>query len=109
MRVRTQRVKQLRNEFMRYHNDGYSIHEIAERFKVEETTVYNNLQAIADANGVTRESLLQVVKKGGTSRHRAFAKEVVDVEKLNIEFEKTNTDIQNVISYIDEILEKTKE
>ena len=45
--------------FIRLHNEGYSIKEIAEISKVSVTTIYKNLDKIAEEAGVTRESLLK--------------------------------------------------
>lgn len=58
---RTQRVAILVDSFMDYHNQGYSIPEIAEKLNVSNVTIYQHLEEIARKNGKTREDLLKVV------------------------------------------------
>ena len=93
---RTQRVENLIAGVIDYHNQGRSIPEIAEIFGVEFSTVYKNLQKIADANNVTRESLLKKPFSSYASRP-SFSKDKVDIEKIR-------TDFDNVEKGIDEIL-----
>ena len=100
MSTRTQRVEKLIREFMYYHNQNYSIGEIAEIFEVDFSTVYKNLQKIADANGVTRDSLL-VKPFGSYSSRTCFS-----TDKVN--FEKLRTDFDNVEKGIDEIIHTIK-
>ena len=104
--ARTQRVERLFKEFMQYHNAGYSIKDIAKVFEVDFSTVYNNLQEIADANGVTRESLLERGSSSHEKPHQFFSKEKVDVSNLQKEFKKAEEDLETLISSIDKILEK---
>ncbi len=61
--MRSERVNFLISNFMKFHNDGLSIAEIAKKSAVTTRTVYNYLQEIADKNSVSRESLLEVVHK----------------------------------------------
>lgn len=104
----TQRVEMLKKDFMKYHNNGYSIREIADVFQVDFSTVYNHLQEIADAYGVTRESLLAKPNIPHSSR-LAFQKEKTDVGELKDGFTKIENDIDEVISVIDKILITTLE
>lgn len=104
----TQRVEMLKKDFMKYHNNGYSIREIADVFQVDFSTVYNHLQEIADTHGVTRESLLERVSSPHTSR-LSFQKDKTDVRELKDGFSNIEKDIDKVISVIDKILLVTKE
>lgn len=104
----TQRVENFIKNFMQYHNNGYSVKEIADIFKIDFSTGYKKLQEIADANGVTRESLLEKKAYTGYSR-LPFYKEKVDVEELMSEFDKVDEGLDNLISKIADILTKTKE
>lgn len=104
----TQRVERLKKDFMKYHNNGYSIREIADVFQVDFSTVYNHLQEIADAHGVTRESLLAKPHIPHSSR-LAFQKEKTDVRELKEGFTKIEKDIDEIISSIEKILLTTKE
>lgn len=63
MAKRSERVKYLIDNFIKFHNEGMSIPEIAEKSAVTTRTIYSYLQEIADQNGVTRESLLEKVHK----------------------------------------------
>ena len=101
--TRTERVENLVKNFMQYHNDGHSIIEIAKIFEVDLSTVYNHLQEIADANNVSRESLLERKSSKGFSR-LPFYKEKVDAEKLKDDFKKVEEDLDKVIEEIDNIL-----
>ena len=101
--ARTQRVENLVKNFMLYHNDGYSICEIADVFEVDFSTVYKHLQEIADNNGVTRESLL-VIPHSSTSSHLPFYKEKINIEELKNSFIQLEADVDKVIENIDRIL-----
>lgn len=87
----SERTKLMKENFMSLHNRGLTISEIAQKYNLSDQTVYNSLQAIADANGVSRESLLQVIK---TPSDKAYAREVekvkVDVGNLIHGFENGN-------------------
>lgn len=103
--ARSERICKLINEFMNYHNDGYSIPEIAEIFHVDFSTVYNNLQEIADNNGVTRESLLQVVHLTHDVSNRRLSNSLKeDPYELNKSFEELLGNIDNITTKIDSIL-----
>lgn len=103
--ARTERICRLINEFMKYHNDGYTIPEIADIFQVDFGTVYKNLQEIADNNGVTRESLLQVVHSPHDVENRKlrnYSKE--NPYELNESFNILLNEIDNITTTIDSIL-----
>ena len=102
--ARTQRVERLLKEFMQYHNAGYTVLEIAKIFKVDFSTVNNYLQEIADANGVTRESLLARKSSQHESLHSVFLKEKIDAKNLLADFEMVEKDLNGVIAKIDKIL-----
>ena len=56
----TQRVTDMIDQFMIYHNMGYGIPEIAQKFEITTTTVYSHLQEIAVKNGYyDRKELLE--------------------------------------------------
>ena len=99
----TQRVENLKKDFMKYHHDGYSIRDIADIFHVDFSTVYNHLQEIAETHGVTRESLLVKPNTSHSSR-LAFQKDKTDVRELQNGFTKVVKDIGVVVTAIDKIL-----
>lgn len=104
--ARTQRVEKLVKEFMQYHNNGYSILEIAEIFNVSFSAVYKHLQEIADFNGVSRESLLERGSSAHSTAHHPFFKERIDAQTLLNGFNTIETEINKIIAEIDTILEK---
>lgn len=56
-------------------------------FSLHPATIYYNLQRIADENGVSRDSLLQVVRTPTEKRYEYEAKQIkVDVEELKAGF-----------------------
>ena len=96
MKMRTQRTKNLCNKFMEYHEEGFSIYEIADIFDVHYTTVYAYLDEIAKANGVSRESLLTVPHEKHSS-HIPFKKEKIDLDKTKLQFSVLGKDIDKLI------------
>ena len=106
----TQRVKALKENFMQYHNEGYTIPEIAKIFNVEPSTVYKNLDEIAKNNGVTRESLLQKAPYSPQLTSKAaYQKDKVDIEELQKSFTNLKNDLTEVINQLEIFLENTKE
>lgn len=99
----TQRVKNLKENFMQYHNDGYTIPEIAKIFKVDVSTVYANLDEIAQANNVTRESLLQVAPYNRVTTSASFHKDKADIEQLKDDFQSLDSHLEKIISTLTEI------
>lgn len=61
MATESERVVQMKANFMNLHQEGWSISEIADKYNLSKPTVYRHLETIASQNGVTRESLLQHV------------------------------------------------
>jgi len=55
----SERTLQMKRSFMKLHEKGLGVREIAEQFNLSLYTVYSALGEIAQAAGVTRESLLQ--------------------------------------------------
>lgn len=58
MSIRQESTLQMMEQFTKLKEDGYTILEIAEKFGLSWTTVYNNLEEIAQKTGRTREDLL---------------------------------------------------
>lgn len=102
----SERVRLMKESFMKLHEDGYSIPEIADKFNLNESTVYRHLQDIADANGVTRESLLQIVKTPSerTLQRQEELKTRVTVEGLRKGFQEVGEHIDTLIGNIEEVI-----
>lgn len=110
MSKESERMRCLKTEFMELHEQGFSIPEIAKKFGLSGPAVYSALQEIADANGVTRISLLQVVR---TPTERAYRNEVekvrVDVRDIEEQFEKVGNEIEQLINTIETTLREEEE
>ena len=109
MAKESERARAMKAGFMELHNEGLTIPEIAEKFGMDSSTIYKkHLQDIADANGVSRESLLQVVKAPSERKLlREEAKKVqVDVEKMKVQFHNAEESIKTLIDMIHETLKE---
>lgn len=106
----SERMRLLKENFMELHNQGFGILEIATKFNLSDKSVYRTLQAIADANGVSRASLLQVIR---TPTERAYKEEEkktrVDVETLRSGFRETEELLDSLIEIIEETLREENE
>lgn len=107
----SQRTIKMKENFMKYHNDGRTISEIAEIFNVSVYTIYNNLQEIADKNNVTRESLLlRVHKPHEISNSKNFKEQVeINPEELLADFEEVSRRLNNINETIDSIVKEHEE
>lgn len=61
-RGRDERTLKMMANFMSHHEAGMSIPEIAKKYDLTARVVYYRLDEIAEAAGVTRESLLEVIQ-----------------------------------------------
>lgn len=110
MAKESERMRLVKANFMELHQQGLSIPEIAEKYNLGRATVYHALQTIADANGVSRESLLQIVRKPTERAYKEEAKKVkVNVSELENGFKEVGNMIDSIINIIDETLREEKE
>ena len=94
---------------MALHQQGYYIAEIAKKYELSPCTVYLHLQEIADANGVSRESLLQVVRTPSERQYKEEERRIqVNIEELKKGFSDLDESFQRLITTIDNILEEEK-
>lgn len=93
---------------MKYHQEGHSVAEIALLYNLSPVTVYRSLQAIADANGVTRDSLLVRIVKPTANRRRGEHEEKSHVEIQNLKegFSELSDTIDGIIKKINLIKEE---
>lgn len=102
---RSQSTIKMKGEFMFCHKKGMSIAEIAKEYDVSVYTIYDMLQEIADENGVTRESLLQIVHKSHVNTaSRDLNKKVNKVEAVKIV-----DGFSNLLDEINTFIEKIEE
>ena len=98
------RVGQMMEKFLRLHNEGKEISEIAEMYHLSTVTVYAKLQEIADKEGITREELLsRPHKKHVVTKERKVVKSI-DICKLKKGFEDLQKDIDEILVNIDEAI-----
>lgn len=104
---RSEKVSRMIDNFMELHNEGYTIPEIAKKFNLSETCVRNHLQEIADNNGVSRESLLQIVhSQHFMSKVRNSTQlEKEDPKELRKAFESAMNEVTALIRIVDNRLE----
>lgn len=104
----SERVLQLKKNFMEHHKNGWTIQEIADKYHVTRRHTYTLLQEIADENGVTRESLLEIPHSQHASPlflHRDGV-EKVNVEEIRKDFQNIISSANNVMKAIDTLLEE---
>lgn len=106
----SERVHVMKQNFMTLHDAGYSIPDIAKRYNLNNSTVYRCLQEIADANNVSRESLLQIVRSKSQARLLKEEEEIVKVNVAEMQacFKQVGATIDSIISRIDQILEEER-
>lgn len=73
MQSQNERTLQMKQAYVRLHESGLSPKNIAHMFDLDVGTVYKYLQEIADANGVTRKSLLETPRAKHVTHERQFA------------------------------------
>lgn len=101
---RNERTIQMMENFMKLHNQGFSIPEIAKRYSLSKDTIYKSLQEIADKNGTTREELLQVVK---TPVSQTFWER--DRKQTKVSFENLKSGFKTLEETIDSMKKTIKE
>ena len=105
MKKSTERVVRMKQDFMRLHEEGKTIPEIAKIHHLDFSTVYKYLQEIADENGTTREKLLSRVydRKISNSKNYSTPKtpNTIDFKKLSKSFDFVLTELNNLITDID--------
>lgn len=104
----SERVLQLKKNFMEHHKNGWTIQEIADKYHVTRRHTYSILQKIADENGVTRESLLHTPHSQHSSPlfvHRD-GEEKVNVEEIRKDFQNILTSAGKIVENISKVLEE---
>lgn len=101
----TERVVRMKQNFMRLHDEGKTIPEIAKIYQLDLSTVYKYLQEIADENGTTREELLSKVYVRTSSSSKDYSKpktpNTIDFNKLSESFDSVLAELNNLITDID--------
>ena len=109
MATESERVVQMKANFMKLHLEGWSIPEIASKFNLSKVTVYRHLDSIAKKNGVTREVLLQQVHKTPAYWERQNNSLKVDANNLKESFNIAQNALANISSEISTIIQCIEE
>ncbi len=94
---RNERTLQMMKNFVKHHNEGMGIPEIAAKYDLSTQTAYSYLDEIAANAGVTRESLLEVPHfKQHFPLHSFKPVKPVDMKGFNQHFEATVAEMEAV-------------
>lgn len=107
----SERVIIMKQNFMMWHEKGYTIPEIAEMHNLSFSCVYRHLQEIADENNTTREELLKLVRtvKGERKWEQEARKVQIDVSKMQQDFEDSIQAVDKILKTIGGILKEEEE
>lgn len=110
MAKESERMRLLKENFMELHQQGFSIPEIAEKYNLGSAAIYSYaLQSIADANGVSRQSLLKTIRKPTEREHKEEDKKVkANVTELKNGFREAEELLDTLINTINETLREGK-
>lgn len=108
MAKESERTFQMKRNFIKLHDKGYGIPEIAKIYKLSVTTVYNALEEIAYNNGRTREELLKVVRSKRSERIWKQQSRAVhtNTEELRGEIRETTDRLEKLLDRVGRILEE---
>ena len=109
----SERMEQMKQGFLELRNAGKLFSEIAEVFGVSVWSIYDNLQEIADANGLSREDLLYRIHKphvmSSTPQKVKNVDKHLTVEELQKNFSDMLSITNYIISNIDKALQSEKD
>ena len=109
----SEKVIQMKQNFMQLHNDGKSILEVAEIYNLDFSTVYSHLHEIAAENGTTRVDLLSKVYVRRKARLKnnstPNSPTAIDSDELSESFDSVFAELNNLITSIDCISKKLEE
>ena len=109
----SERIKLMKHSFLELRNAGKSFSEIAKLFGIHVSSIYDNLQEIADTNGLSREDLLYRIHKphvmSSTSQNTKSITHHLTPEKLQQDFADLLVITDHIISNIDQTLKNEKD
>lgn len=106
--AQSERVKQMKKEFIKYRESGKTIKEIANIFGLTDRTIYLYLQEIADEHNLSRDDLLFRIHKQHirTSINQLNEKkEIIDIEEMRKDFIGMLKNSERIIKNIEETLD----
>lgn len=102
----SERVQQLKKNFMKHHQKGETIKEIANRYHVTPRHIYSILQDIADENNVSRESLLTAPHCDHVRKASYKNSGQINPEEIRKKFNTMISNAKTLINKIDSILQE---
>ena len=99
---RNERTLQMMKNYVRLHDEGHSLAEIAKMYSLSARTVYYVLQEIADEAGVSRESLL----KAPHSKHQPIERISEPLKPIDIDMLRGR--LQNALDILSEFREMVR-
>jgi len=100
------RMAELKKNFMKHHEEGKTIKEIAELYNVSKRHIYTSLQDIADENNVSRESLLTNVHKKHKPLQNTKSAGQINPAEMKENFDGIINNAKIIIKKIDSILQE---
>ena len=100
-----ERTLKMMESFIRLHEEGLSVAEIAKQFNLSETTVYSKLGEIAKKAGVSRESLLEKPFEADHSGRNFTPVQPVDTELFETHFKTAMTEIGELKKAVNQAIE----
>lgn len=105
-----ERTLRMKGEYSNLHMQGYGPQDIAKKFNLSPCTVYSHLQEIADANGVSRESLLVSPHISHAPRGKPYNPiKPLDIDDLILSTEKTIEEATKLSKSIEKYLDEQEE
>lgn len=107
----SERAIQMKANFMRLHDEGKTLTEIAEIYSLSRWTVYDHLQSIADENKdkvSSRDDLLERPHKTHELKNATLrmSREHVDIEEIRGLASDILSNIDKIVSKVDTILKE---
>lgn len=102
----SERVQQLKKNFMKHHEKGETIREISNRYHVTTRHIYSILQEIADENNVSRESLLTTPHREHLRKESDKISGQIKPEEVREKFDTMISNAKTLINEIDSILQE---
>ena len=101
-----ERTLKMMENYIKLHNEGHSVKEIAKMFNLSPFTIYDRLGEIAEQNGVTRESLLERVFIADHSGQNYTPVKPIDPTEFRKHFDAALTGVQTLKATISQALEE---
>ena len=99
-----ERTLNMKREYVRLHNEGYTPSEIAKKYDLSLSTIYKSLEEIARKAGVTRESLLERPIEADHSGRCLTYVQPVNVSQIREHFTTAQKELENLIQEVEKVI-----